>query len=368
MERTGNHPAAAFMSSAIPTRGITLCPVTREGSGNQSPEEFDHLFRPDFPQTDNPEAPDAPGGSETAQRRNEFADADPFSDWEPLVAVPQATPQGGISAVDPPLPEPVSTQVAQGQAPALEEPDAIDAVDAPLPPADPKEGRLFRSRGGPERQDAVTAIGSMQARRLRTLARSDEPFPAAVAAEFVQEVEPEAAMPPILPVASSGEPAPALQVMASTGQQRQLDGQQASARETGRGRSREPRQRAERPSSGSLTGLGVYAVTIGVTVILAFGETLIFGGEPGIITGIGLLVVSVFAAFTVRTHDGINAIFAPAIAFFVAAITAGQVGVNAAGLTSRAVVVFFLLGSNWMWILGSTAVALVIVALRRRVG
>ena len=347
--------------------------MTREGSGHQSPDEFAHLFRPETPET--PETPEASSSGERAVQRSEAADADPFSDWEPLEAIPQATPQGGISAIDPPLPEPLpeplSTQVAGGEAPALEAADVIDAVDAPLPPADPKEGRLFRSRGGPERQDAVTAIGSMQARRLRTMARSDEPFPAAVAAEFVQEVEPEAALPPILPLASSGEPAPALQVMASTGQPQQVDGQQANARETRRGRSREPRetrQRPERPSSGSLTGLGVYAVTIGVTVILAFGETLIFGGEPGIITGIGLLVVSVFAAFTVRTHDGINAIFAPAIAFFVAAITAGQVGVNASGLTSRAVVVFFLLGSNWMWILGSTAAALVIVALRRRVG
>ena len=103
-------------------------------------------------------------------------------------------------------------------------------------------------------------------------------------------------------------------------------------------------------------------------MILAFGETLFFGGEPGIITGIGLLLVSIFAAFTVRTYDGIHAIFAPAIAFFVASITAGQVGVTATGLTGRAVVVFFLLGGNWMWIVGSTVAALVIVALRRRVG
>jgi hypothetical protein len=126
--------------------------------------------------------------------------------------------------------------------------------------------------------------------------------------------------------------------------------------------------RTEKPSSGSLTGLGVYAVTIGVTVILAFGETMFFGGELGLITGIGLVVVSLVSAFFVRTRDGLHAIFAPPIAFLVAALTAGQMGVTATDTSSRAVVVFFLLGNNWPWIIGATAASLVIVALRRRVG
>jgi hypothetical protein len=126
--------------------------------------------------------------------------------------------------------------------------------------------------------------------------------------------------------------------------------------------------RTEKPSSGSLTGLGVYAVTIGVTVILAFGETMFFGGELGLITGIGLVVVSLVSAFVVRTRDGLHAIFAPPIAFLVAALTAGQMGVTATDTPSRAVVVFFLLGNNSPWIIGATAASLVIVALRRRVG
>ena len=37
-------------------------------------------------------------------------------------------------------------------------------------------------------------------------------------------------------------------------------------------------------------------------------------------------------------------------------------------LSIFAVVVFFLLGNNWPWIIGATAASLVIVALRRRVG
>ena len=333
-------------------------PVTQEGTGheppddNEPPDEFAHLFRPDL--VPPPEDP---------QDRAPIS-FEPSDDWEPLVAIPQAgaeaTPLGGLRLNDPPLPD--ETGGASD-----EDVDVAEIVSenvAVAVPADPKGGRLFRSRGAPERDDTITAIGSMQARRLRTLARTDEsPAPAAqppVVAQTSQQ--PAARANPVLPIASSGEPAPALQVMATS--DALLD---APARPSRVSR-RERQDARERPSSGSLTALGVYAVTIGVTVILAFGETLFFGGEPGVITGIGLLVVSVFAAFAVRTNDGIHAIFAPPIAFLVACLTAGQVGITATGLTGRAVVVFFLLGGNWIWIVGSTAAALVIVALRRRVG
>ena len=332
--------------------------MTQDGNGSEPPDEFAHLFRPD------PVEPD--DLVEDSQSAVSDSPADPFSDWEPLVAVPQATPQGGMRFEDPPLPAaPLNGTGESDDAEAPVDDALIDGAPIEGAPinasiADPKEGRLFRSRGAPDREDAIVAVGSMQARRLRTLARADEPG-------VVQppEREPEAqelALAPILPVAASGEPAPALQVMAAPPSANRVT--TAKPRGTREGR----REERERTGSGSLTGLGVYAVTIGVTLILAFGETVLFGGEPGIITGIGLLVVSVFAAFTVRTYDGIHAIFAPAIAFLIVSLTAGQMGITATGLTGRAVVVFFLLGSNWIWILGSTAAALVIVALRRRVG
>lgn len=313
-------------------------PMTHEGTGNEPPDEFAHLFRPDSlpPDVDDDLAPDASAPE----------------------ASPALTPHGGMTLDDPPLP------VALEPEP---EPAAPAEIAAPVvPPTEAKEGRLFRSRGAPERDDAITAVGSMQARRLRTMARGDEAVVVedaavvAVAASNVIVDEPV----PVLPPASSGEPAPALAIMSGATRAATPAAREAPPRST----ARPGREARERPVSGSLTALGVYAVTIGVTVILAFGETLFFGGEPGIITGIGLLLVSIFAAFTVRTYDGIHAIFAPAIAFFVASITAGQVGVSATGLTGRAVVVFFLLGGNWMWIVGSTVAALVIVALRRRVG
>jgi hypothetical protein len=356
--------------------------MTQTGGGPDTPDEFAHLFRPEA----------EPAHDQDPEPREQApAPSDPFSDWEPLVAVPQATPQGGMRLDDPPLPpEAAREESAQPDdipeiaddapitPPADDAPITPPADDAPItPPADPKAGRLFRSRSAPERADAITAVGSMQARRLRTMARADEAAAAPVSqsaqadALAVGEVVGEVAAEPVAiwPTASSGEPAPALQVMA--GAARAAAGApaepSASTRREER-RERTDRQRQQRAGSGSLTGLGVYAVTIGVTLILAFGETLIFGGEPGVITGIGLLAVSIFAALAVRTYDGIHAIFAPSIAFFVASLTAGQVGITTTGLTGRAVVVFFLLGSNWIWILGSTAAALVIVALRRRVG
>lgn len=306
-------------------------PVTQEGTG--PPDEFAHLFRPG----DEPE------------HGQSFAD-----DFAPA---PQETPQGGMRFEDPPLPErePVDEPVDEPAREARVEPEI---------PSDPKEGRLFRSRGAPERDDAIVAIGAMQARRLRTLGRTDESIPALVQERVDESL---AAAVPLaeprsdalqLPTAASGEPAPALHVMTAPAQQPAPP-------------VRGERQRDANPSyggSGSLTGLGVYAVTIGVTLILALGETFFFGGRPGVITGIGLLAVSIFAAFAVRTNDGMHAIFAPAIAYLIVTLTAGQIGITGSGFTSRAIVVFFLLGSNWIWIVGATAAALVIVALRRRVG
>ena len=326
-------------------------------------DEFAHLFRDDAPPAQAPSPPPLEAPAPAAIDEG----------WDPLIPIPTA------GDVDPPLPPPVAEQ-AEVEVEDVEEIEIVEEIELgeevaePIPatpPADPAVGRLFRSRGAPEAADAITAVGSMQARRLRTMARADEPTPAPAPTPPPSEPQWPATAAP-LPVAASGEPAPALQVMA--------DPAAATSRAEQRGQREQPRRpRGDRSSqrqdegrvgssSGTLTGLGVYAVTIGVTVILAFGETLFFGGEPGVITGIGLLVVSVFAAFAVRTRDAVNAIFAPPIAFFIAAVTAGQVGLNANDLSGRLVALFFLLGASWIWIVGSTVAALVIVALRRRLG
>ncbi|MDA2988566.1 MAG: hypothetical protein O2815_05745, partial [Actinomycetota bacterium] len=311
--------------------------MTQSGDGRETPDEFAHLFRPDSEPVAEPVS--SPLDEPFVEPREQDAPpSDPFSDWEPLVAVPQAvqeaTPQGGMRFEDPPLPVEASSDESDDDvidevvvaAEVFEEPPDNAASTPPTdnapitPPTDPKEGRLFRSRGAVERADAITAVGTMQARRLRTMARGDEPSvpisnePVVAEGIIVEEAAAKSAQ--VFPTASRGEPAPALQVMAGAALAEDGAAPERSARSR-REERREERRESQRASSGSLTGLGVYAVTIGVTLILAFGETLVFGGEPGVITGIGLLVVSIFAAFAVRTYDGIHAIFAPSIAFFV---------------------------------------------------
>ena len=328
-----------------------------QGGDNVTPDEFAHLFRPD---TDSPSptpTPANPGPSHPSPPHPSPPHPSPPYPSPPYPSPPHPSPD---AEADPPLPVSAPSEAASGGA-ASDAPTAGEPVEASSAPAPAPDGsRLFRSRGAPERNDAITAVGSLQALRLKTMSRSGVP-------ETNRDLNDPAAYPPAgaddllpappLPVASSGEPAPALAVMSAP-----APGQQAAPER--------PRRSTltEKPSSGSLTGLGVYAVTIGVTVILAFGETMFFDGELGLITGIGLLVVSIVAAFVVRTRDGLHAIFAPPIAFLVAALTAGQMGVAATDSSSRAVVIFFLLGNNWPWIIGATSASLVIVALRRRVG
>lgn len=116
-----------------------------------------------------------------------------------------------------------------------------------------------------------------------------------------------------------------------------------------------------------MTALGVTIVVGGATLLFGLIDALVFGPGLGWLTGIALIVASVLAALRVRMDTAPSAIFAPPLAFFVAAITVGQIGQSvASGVLSRAVVVFFLLAENWLWIIGATLAALVIVVVRMR--
>ena len=65
--------------------------------------------------------------------------------------------------------------------------------------------------------------------------------------------------------------------------------------------------------------------------------------------------------------DAAVAVIAPPIAFLVATITVGQIGMSATGgFLGRVVGTFFMLADNWVWIIGSTIVALAIVLVRGR--
>jgi hypothetical protein len=187
--------------------------------------------------------------------------------------------------------------------------------------AEPTEtGRVFKSQGVHGNEEALLALPTSRTSKLRTLERVNSPAPE-----------------------RSGQiPAPE-----SAKDQR--------VRESRRG-----------TVFGALSALWIYGITVGVTLVFGLVDVLIFGGEPGALSGFGLLVVSVFASLAIRSQDDSQAIFAPAIAFFVMAMTVGQINVTDTSLINRFVTVFFTLGNNWFWVIGSTIIALGVVAFRRR--
>ena len=187
--------------------------------------------------------------------------------------------------------------------------------------AEPTEtGRVFKSQGVHGNEEALLALPTSRTSKLRTLERVNSPAPE-----------------------RSGQiPAPE----SAKGQR---------VRESRRG-----------TVFGALSALWIYGITVGVTLVFGLVDVLIFGGEPGALSGFGLLAVSVFASLAIRSQDDSQAIFAPAIAFFVMAMTVGQINVTDTSLINRFVTVFFTLGNNWYWVIGSTIIALGVVAFRRR--
>jgi hypothetical protein len=106
----------------------------------------------------------------------------------------------------------------------------------------------------------------------------------------------------------------------------------------------------------------------GVTVLVAFAEALI-RHEIGWLTGLALLVSSVYAAVAVRRTDIWAAVVIPPLAFLVALLTAGQLtilGKSGSLPVREGALLFVSLATNAPWILGTTLVCLVIVLVRRR--
>jgi hypothetical protein len=208
------------------------------------------------------------------------------------------------------------------------EPAPIDAAPHRVDIAE--TGRVFRSQGVQGNEEALLALPTGRINKLRTLERLDTPAPDDHAGQVGQVREQRIPM---------DAPTP----------------REKRTRSGGRG-----------AVFGSLSALWIYGITIGATLIVGLLDVLIFGGEPGALTGIGLLIVSIFVSLAVRSQDDSQAIYAPAIAFFLMAITVGQINVTDSSLINRFVSVFFILGNNWFWVIGSTIVALGIVAFRRR--
>lgn len=205
----------------------------------------------------------------------------------------------------------------------------IEEPAEPAPGVDDESGRLYRSAGAIALPEAIPALTSSQVSRLRTVRDREQD------AMRVETIRPDP-----IPVVTVSE-TPLVEYAP-----------------------RDPEVEVGR--EGRITAIGVYVGVIGLTTLIAFGEVLIFGDQPNWITGVALVAVSIAAALGVRRRDDFTAVFAPPLAFLVVALTAGQLNNTGTTITSRAIAAFFVLGYNWMWIVGATLAALVIVVLRRR--
>jgi hypothetical protein len=237
------------------------------------------------------------------------------------------------SALFRPESEPAATPAPE---PELELEPAAEVEEVAVAVAQPATGRLFRSVGASAVEGVVPAISASQAAKLRSMVPASAPT-----------------APPVVIAPDSAEPAAVVASVVT------IDGP-PEAEVSAKGRGKAPR------GGGSLTGMGVYAVVVGVTVAVAFVNVILFGPNINAITGVALALSSVVAALLVRRADDVTAIIAPPLAFGLAAITAAQIGLTTTTLANRFITAFFALGNNWYWIIGSTLAAMAIVAVRRR--
>jgi hypothetical protein len=233
--------------------------------------------------------------------------------------------------------------------------ESVPSAPVDRPPSTPADtGRLFRTNRAETQAVAIVALGTDQVSKLRTLQVSSNEAP-------LNPITP-TPLAGLLPPTSS-HVAPAVIAITPDAQSpavRVLDEPNGrKARRSFRNSDSAPRVRGLRP-------VGVYAVVIGATLLFGLVDVLVGGAGLGLVTGLGLLISSAFAALTVRTGDLAVAVIAPPIAFFIAAITIGQIGVTITGgaLIGRGVTVFFTLADNWLWVIVSTLLALTIVIVR----
>lgn len=257
---------------------------------------------------------------------------DPANDeaYRSLFREPEPTPIAESAPEPAPMVDPEPEYVADVAAEQIVvvEPVAEPVVVAAAPSTD--TGRLFRSAHFQSPTEAIPAVSRDRANHLRTLqvsavAAGPAPDPIRIGSQLPL-ADP--------PVEDSNDVTP---------------------------------RRTRRPSTAGLNALGVTIVVGGATLIAGLLDIFIGGAGLGVLTGIVLVASSAFAATRVRPETAPVAVITPPLAFFVAAITVGQLGQsNTAGGLGIAVTLFFMLAENWIWIIGATVVALAIVLVRGR--
>jgi hypothetical protein len=103
------------------------------------------------------------------------------------------------------------------------------------------------------------------------------------------------------------------------------------------------------------------------TLLVGLAQALI-SNRVGWLTGLVLVVTSVYAALTVRRPDFSAAVVVPPLAFLLTILVAGQLTLAEGGslLVREGFVLVRGLAENAPWILGATALAAIIVIVRAR--
>jgi len=114
-----------------------------------------------------------------------------------------------------------------------------------------------------------------------------------------------------------------------------------------------------------------YVEVIGLSTIivaLAMAFNIGLNHSIGIIADLGLVLATAVCAYKVREKDFAATFWAPAISWFVAVITVGQLATNNGGSwkVQQVFLLVYGLGSHFLWILGTTVLAVVIHYYRGR--
>jgi hypothetical protein len=288
---------------------------TESGRPEAAVPSFGDLFDDPEPGA---ETPTAPSYDEVHATTGEIAAVvgdqpapveEPSPAEEPEVDVPVAP--AGVAGFEAQSEEPAAPAPTPARAP-IREPEPMDVVPAVVSTAAPAvTGRLYRSAGaeGPATDGAIPAID-----------------PEYLAARDAQRAAEAAA-------AAKAKPA---------------------------------KKPATQGGSG-LTWSGVVVVVMLGTILVAFADALI-NDSLGIITGIALLVSSVYCALLVRPADIWAAAIIPPLAFLAATLTAGQLTLDSAGslVVREGYMILKTLAQNAPWIVGTTIICFVIVLVRRR--
>ena len=234
------------------------------------------------------------------------------------------------------------------------EPDAIDQIDQAPSPDMSGDGRLFRSQGVFGHADTVLAvpIGS----RLKSLARTSDMADMADAAD-VADV-PKDSRERVVPVTSTKD----------SSRSADLPRPPAPVEARPRREGAEPSEVEATTAFGSpaIPSFALWIIIGGATLVFGFVNALISSGHLGLLTGIALLLSTIASALLVRRSDLFLVVIAPPLMFGLAALTVGQFFLaSAGGLLNRLVEVFFTLGANWYWIVGSVVAAVVVLIVRR---